>query len=236
MSAAPTVLIVDDEADLRAMLGEYLGAHGIAVRGLDSGAKLVEEIARHRPDLILLDVNMPGEDGFTHLRRLRELDAALPVIMLTAAGRVEQRVGGLRGGADDYVVKPFDVRELLARIRAVLERTAGSRAAAAAPALAPFGPLAVDLAGRRLLSSTGVEIPLTAGEFDLVALFAANPRKVLSRSRLRALDQRPDGSDNDRSVDIRVTRLRRKIEPDPERPTLIRTVRGEGYVFDPEGG
>jgi len=234
MTASTTILVVDDEAGLRSMLGEYLGAHGMAVRELDSGARLIDEIARQRPDLVLLDVNMPGEDGFTHLRRLRELDAALPVIMLTAAGRVEQRVGGLRGGADDYVVKPFDVRELLARIRAVLERTAGARTAAP-PALAPFGPHALDLEGRRLLSAGGSEIGLTAMEFDLLALFARNPRKVLSRARLRALDHRLDGSDNDRSIDIRVTRLRRKIEPDPERPILIRTVRGQGYVFDPSG-
>lgn len=232
MSKATTVLVVDDEADLRTMLREYLGTQGIAVRALDSGARLIDEIARQRPDLVLLDVNMPGEDGFTHLRRLRVLDPALPVIMLTAAGQVEQRVGGLRAGADDYVVKPFDLRELLARIRAVLER-AGSTAQTSAPALAPFGPLTVDLAGRRLLSAAGEEISLTAGEFDMVALFAANPRKVLSRARLRALDSRPDTGDNDRSVDIRVTRLRRKIEKDPENPALIRTVRGQGYMFDP---
>jgi DNA-binding response OmpR family regulator len=235
---APRVVVVDDEPGLRDMVAEYLGRHGMAVRAAADGQALDRCLAEAPADLVLLDVNMPGEDGFTVARRLRAGGADLAIIMVTAAGEVVDRIVGLEIGADDYITKPFDLRELRARVRSVLRRT---RAVAPAPAAAAdtggsrvhFGVMTLDLAARRLLGPDGGERKLTAMEFDLLAVFAQNPNRVLSRDRLLDLAHHKADAPFDRSIDIRIARLRRKIEPDPGKPQLIKTVRGGGYMFVP---
>jgi len=231
------ILVVDDEPELRSMLAEYLGRHGLSVRTASGGAELTECLARGLPDLLILDVNLPGEDGFAIARRVRAA-SDVPILMLTAAGDVVDRVVGLELGADDYILKPFDLRELRARINAVLRRS--PRAAPAPAAASPgnslrLGALTLDLDARQLLSSEGVALGLTAMEFDLLEVFARNPNRVLSRDRLLDLAHRNAGDVFDRSIDVRVTRLRQKIEPDPARPRVIKTIRGVGYMFTPDG-
>jgi DNA-binding response OmpR family regulator len=211
---------------------------GFNVRAAADGAELDRRLAEGPADLLVLDVNMPGEDGFTIARRLREGGSRAGILMLTAAGDVPSRVRGLDGGADDYLAKPVELRELLARVRSVLRRL---EAEPAAPAAAPkprgvrFGRCTLDLGARRLSDGTGAEVPLTAMEYDLLATFARHPRQVLSRERLAELAHSRPLAPGDRSVDIRVTRLRQKLEPDPASPAVIRTVRGEGYVYEPDG-
>ena len=193
-------------------------------------------MARGLPDLLILDVNMPGEDGFAIARRVRAM-SDLPILMLTAAGDVVDRVVGLEIGADDYILKPFDLRELRARIHAVLRRSRRAAPAPAAPSgnRMPLGALTLDLDARRLLKADGVELTLTAMEFDLLEAFARNPNRVLTRERLLDLAHRNAEEVFDRSIDVRVTRLRQKIEPDPAHPTIVRTIRGVGYMFTPGG-
>ena len=229
------ILVVDDEPDLRALLEDYLGSHGFSVRTAEDTAALDRRLAEAPADLILLDINMPGETGLAALARLRAGGSRAGVILLTAAGGLGDRVAGLADGADDYVVKPFEPRELLARIRAVLRRLGE------APAPAPARPQEVrmaqtwfDLARRCLRNGAGIEIALTAMEYDLLAVFARHPRQVLSRARLAELAHgRPLGP-GDRSVDIRIARLRQKIGEDPRAPRTLRTMHGEGYLFDPD--
>ena len=220
---------------MRDMLAEYLGSHGYEVQQADDGTAMRTEIERHLPDVVLLDVRLPGEDGLTLARYLRER-YDLGIIMVTAAGEVVDRVVGLEIGADDYISKPFDLRELLARVRATLRKVEAARAAVALPAKPaeriPFGPLTVDIAARKVLDEEGGPIDLTAMEFDLVLAFAERPGRVLSRAQLLDIAH-PGGSDPfDRSIDVRITRLRRKIERNAAAPALIRTVRGAGYVYD----
>lgn len=229
------ILVVDDEPDIRTLVADYLGACGFSVETASDTAGLADRLAAGPVDLIVLDVNMPGETGLVALARLRAAGDRTAVILLTAASRVPERVAGLADGADDYVVKPFEPRELLARVRAVLRRVGPAAPPAAAPEpLLRIGRVRFDRAARRLLAEDGAEIALTAMEFDLLSVLVRHPRQILSRARLAELAHgRPLGP-GDRSIDIRVTRLRQKIGENPEAPQTLRTVFGEGYVFDPE--
>jgi DNA-binding response OmpR family regulator len=230
------IVVVDDEAPAREMVGEYLRLHGFEVTACDGGASLRQAIARQRPDLIVLDLNMPEEDGLSIIRTLKQ-QSAVPIIMLTATAGAIDRVVGLELGADDYLAKPCELRELLARVRSVLRRTAHAGAAAAPRprALIRFGTKWLDLQAQLLRDDGGNEYPLVSSEFALLKVFAENPKRVLSREQLLDLANARDREAFDRAIDVRITRLRRKIEPDPAHPSVIRTVRGAGYVFSPAG-
>lgn len=234
----PTVLIVDDDPALRTLLEEYLSANGFRVSAVGDGTGLRSTLAQALPDAIVLDLMLPGEDGLALTRYVRTL-SNLPILMLSARGEEMDRVIGLEVGADDYLAKPFGPRELLARLRALLRRGQGTSTTPPAAAAATFGPadhpFMLDTAGRRLLQD-GIEIHLTSAEFDLLAVLVARPNRVLSRDTLVDQLKGYDRDPFDRSIDIRVTRLRRKIEDDPAAPAYIRTVRGEGYLFNPRGG
>lgn len=235
MPSAGRILLVDDDVDIRQMLAEYFGSHGFDVIEAGSGIEMRDRLVDAVPDVALLDVRLPGEDGFSLLRYLRE-HHCMGVLMVTGAGEVVDRIVGLELGADDYVAKPFEPRELLARVKSVMRRV---REPGTPPAGdAPAEPLAVgacrlDLASRRLFGADGAEIALTAMEFDLLRAFVERPERVLSRDDLLNLTRNRDWEPFDRSIDIRIARLRRKIEPDPEHPRLIRTVRGAGYMYVP---
>jgi DNA-binding response OmpR family regulator len=244
MSQSPHIIIVDDEAPAREMVGDYLKMHGFAVTLCDGGKSLRTEIESKVPDLVVLDLNMPEEDGLSIIRDLKSR-TNVPVIMLTATASPIDRVVGLELGADDYIAKPCELRELMARIRSVLRRSTPGKAAAvaeAAPAkaakedhLVRFGTKWLDLEAQALRDDDGNEHPLTASEFGLLKVFAANPKRVLSRERLLELANARDAEAFDRAVDLRIMRIRRKIEPDPTRPMVIRTIRGGGYLFSPVG-
>ena len=233
MTGAARVVVVDDEPDLRLLLEDYLTTHGLAVRCAGSGSELDVLLRAEPADVLILDVNMPGEDGFAIVERLRRAGSTVGIVMLTAVGAVESRVAGLGAGADDYLPKPFEPRELLARIRSVLRRLEQEPAPAPVDRTVRFGLCRLDLDAHRLRDAEGAEVAITAMEFDLLACFARHPRQVLSRERLSELAHHRPLESGDRSMDIRITRLRRKIEPDPARPAVIRTVRGEGYLYDP---
>jgi len=232
------VLVVDDEAEIREMLTEYLNSHGFEVMAADSGKTMRELLAQQVPDVVLLDVNLPGEDGLTLARYVRER-FDLPIIMVTAADEVVDRVVGLEVGADDYLTKPFDPRELRARIKSVLRRyqqagmAAGTATKAETTARVAFGRCTLELDTRRLLDDKQQEIPLTSMEFDLLKIFAERPNRVLSRDQILNLTRNRDWDPFDRSIDIRIARLRKKIEADPDKPCTLKTVRGAGYMFVP---
>lgn len=231
MSANPHIIVVDDEAPAREMVGDYLKMHGFTVTLCDGGKSLRSEIETKVPDLVVLDLNMPEEDGLSIIRDLKSR-TNVPVIMLTATASPIDRVVGLELGADDYIAKPCELRELMARIRSVLRRSVPSqKAAEAAPAtnsknhLVRFGTKWLDLEAQALRDEEGNEHPLTASEFGLLKVFAANPKRVLSRERLLELANARDAEAFDRAVDLRIMRIRRKIEPDPAKPAVIRTIR-----------
>jgi DNA-binding response OmpR family regulator len=229
----PSVLIVEDDRDVRASTAEYLSLHGFQVAQADGGEAMRAALQKGVPDLVLLDLRMPGEDGLSLARYLRERhDVA--IVMVTAAGDVVDRVVGLEVGADDYIAKPFDPRELLARVKSVLRRTRQEpvRSAGTVRSVA-VGTCTLDLSAHRLLAQSGEEIPLTSMEFELLRVFTEHPNQVLSRDQLLTLTRNREWEPFDRSIDIRVARLRRKIESDPDRPSLIRTVRGAGYLYAP---
>ncbi|KIZ39903.1 MULTISPECIES: response regulator [Rhodopseudomonas] len=241
MSQNPHIVVVDDEAPARDMVGDYLSMHGFTVTLCDGGRSLRAAIAAAVPDLVVLDLNMPEEDGLSIIRDLKAR-TNVPVIMLTATASPIDRVVGLELGADDYIAKPCELRELMARIRSVLRRSAPAKPAAAtgpaaaAPAtdrLVRFGTKWLDLEAQALRDDDGNEHPLTASEFGLLKVFAANPKRVLSRERLLELANARDAEAFDRAVDLRIMRIRRKIEPDPSKPAVIRTIRGGGYLFSP---
>ena len=237
--SGPRIVVVDDEPDLRSLLVDYLEMQGFQVSAASNAAELDVRLAEGAADVIVLDVNMPGENGLAALARLRAGGLAAGVILLTAAGTLGDRLAGLADGADDYVVKPFEPRELLARIRAVLRRLEAPGAAAPVSAPAPrreirIGRCTFDTAARCLRDPEGSEIALTAMEFDLLDVFARHPRQILSRSRLAELAHGRPLAAGDRSIDIRITRLRAKIGEDARAPRTLRTVHGEGYVFDPD--
>jgi DNA-binding response OmpR family regulator len=233
------VVIVDDEAPAREMVGDYLRLHGFEVTLCDGGGSLRQVLDKQAPDLIVLDLNMPEEDGLSIVRSVRQR-LSVPIIMLTATASPIDRVVGLELGADDYLAKPCELRELLARIRVVLRRGAAPAAAASAPAPAGrprvrFGTKWLDVDARVLCDEGGNEHPLASSEFALLKAFAENPKRVLSRERLLDLAEARDREAFDRAIDVRITRIRKKIEPDPARPSVIRTVRGAGYLFSPDG-
>lgn len=229
------LLVCDDELDVREMVHEYLCKRGFNVSKAASSDELRAILAGTRIDLIILDINMPREDGLTTLRSLR-IEDQTPVVMLTAAGEVVDRIIGLEMGADDYLGKPVDLRELEARVKAVLRRRgADSPKKKAETGTAKFGEYVLDIEAARMHAPDGAEVPLTAMEFNLLKAFADNRGRVLNRDQI--LEQAHDRSWDpfDRSIDIRISRLRRKIEKNPAKPAIIKTVRGIGYIYDPEG-
>lgn len=239
MTTNSHVLVVEDDPDVRGMIVEYLTGHGFDMAQAENGAAMRAAIAARLPDAVLLDVNLGGEDGISLARWLRERHD-IGIIMVTAAGEVVDRVVGLEVGADDYVAKPFDPRELLARLKSVLRRvqsrTSGGTsgdAAKNAGRRVNVGRCVLDLAGHRLVAADGQEVPLTSMEFDLLRVFTDHPNQVLSRDQLLTHTRNRDWEPFDRSIDIRIARLRRKIETDPDHPQLIKTVRGAGYMYVP---
>ena len=230
----PHVLLCDDEADLREMLGEYLTKRGFSVTLAGSAAELRGALEGAQVDAIVLDIAMPGEDGLSVLRGLRAAQQRVPVVMLTAAGETVDRIIGLEMGADDYLAKPVDLRELEARIKAVLRRAAAPAPVSdAARRRWRFGRCWLDIPAAKLFDETGAEVPLTAMEFNLLKLFAENRGRVLNRDQILEGAHDRAWDPFDRSIDIRISRIRRKIEMNPEKPEAIRTVRGIGYVYDP---
>ena len=235
MNREATVLIVDDETGVRDVLEEYLSGHGYTVVGAESALAARAIAGRQQVDLAVIDIHMPGEDGLSLARHLRERFTGIAIIMLTSASAVVDRVVGLEMGADDYVSKPFDPRELLARVKSVLRRTADSSSADIGAERVRIGRCVLDLAAHRLTDESGAEVPMSPLEFDLLKALAEHPNRALSRESIMNMSQRRDWNPFDRSVDLRIMRLRKKIEPDPEHPRYIRTVRNEGYLFVPGG-
>lgn len=235
-TSAPRILILDDEAELRALLQRYLAGHGLVVRALEDAAQLDRLLGREPFDALVLDLMMPGENGLSICRRLRARGETIPILMLTARGDPVDRIIGLEMGADDYLPKPFDPRELLARIQALLRRQAmlGAAPAARRNDAVAFGAFTLDLAARRLLRD-GVAVTLSSREYALLQALATNPGRPLGRERLKELAHGREHDATDRSVDVQVLRLRRLIEADPSAPRYIQTVWGVGYVFAPDG-
>ncbi|NKB57181.1 MAG: response regulator [Alphaproteobacteria bacterium] len=232
MTSTPHILIVDDHAEIRDLLAKYLAKHEIRVTVADGGRALRETLRTSAIDLIVLDVMMPGEDGLSLCRHLRET-TNIPVILLTAMAEETDRVVGLEIGADDYLTKPFNPRELLARIRAVLRRANSlpkQRVEATADRYA-FGEWRLDTAQREIIGNDNIAIPLSTAEFHLLLAFVEHPKIVLSRDRLLDLTRGKAANVFDRSIDNQVSRLRKKVEPDPKNPTVIKTVWGGGYLF-----
>lgn len=227
------LFVVDDDADLRGMLQQYLGRHGFEVVAMPTADELLRRLPRRRPDLVVLDLMMPGTSGLQALRKLRADGDDLPLILLTARGDDIDRIIGLEMGADDYLAKPFNPRELLARIQTVLRRRQPPAGGAprAGPALR-LGDHLLDLQSRTL-QGAGAPIRLSSGEFALISALAAHPLKPLSRERLIDMTRGGGAELSERSVDVQILRLRKLIERDPENPLLIQTVRGIGYVFVP---
>ena len=232
MSKADRILVVDDDPELRKLLSDYLTDVGFAVDLAGDGDQMRRAMTREMPDAIVLDLMLPGTDGLTLTREVRA-SSSVPILILSARGEEIDRVVGLEVGADDYLAKPCSPRELLARLRALLRRSQAPAAAHAA-GIIEFGPFRLDVGARRLLRDQA-DVELSAAEFDLMKVFAERPGRVLSRDVLLDLLKGYERDPFDRTVDIRVGRLRRKLEPDPANPVYIRTVRGEGYMFNPRG-
>jgi two-component system, OmpR family, response regulator len=229
--AACHVLVVDDDRELRALVGKYLGDHGFRVTQAPNGREMMNAIEVGRFDLVLLDLMMPGESGLVLCQKLREQNGP-PVIVLTAMGSEVDRVLGLEIGADDYVVKPFSPRELVARIKAVLRRAAKvAPDPDDLPLAYEFNGWRLEPAQRVLRSPSGAIVDVTGGEFDLLLAFVARPQRVLTRDQLLDLARGRSSVAFDRSIDVQISRLRRKIEADPREPAIIRTIRSGGYLF-----
>jgi len=244
----PRILILDDESELRALLQRYLGAQGFAVRAVADALQLDRVLTRERFDVLVLDLMMPGEDGLSICRRLRASGETIPIMMLTARGDPVDRIIGLEMGADDYLPKPFEPRELAARLQAMLRRQAMDAAGSALPRapVVRFGPFVLDMAARSL-TRNGEPVALTSGEFALLRALASNPGRALGRERLMELAQGPNAGARagqsagrsptvtERSVDVQILRLRRLIEDEATVPRYIQTVWGVGYLFVPDG-
>lgn len=232
------LFVIDDDSKLREQLVRYLSEQGFQVEGFADGSQLERRLQRNRPQLLVLDLMLPGDDGLTILRRLRGQNDPLPVLLLTARGDDIDRIVGLEMGADDYLPKPFNPRELVARINAILRRQAPAPAHIAAlneEDILQFGPYTLAV-GRRQLKRGDEIIALTNAEFALLRVLASHPRQPLSRERLLELARGREYDAFDRSIDVQVSRLRKLLEADPAKPCLIQTVWGFGYVFVPEAG
>ena len=230
------VLVVDDDARLRALLQRYLEEQGYVVKAVSDGAQMDRVLGREIYSLMVLDLMLPGEDGLSICERLRQAGNNMPIIMLTAKGDDSDRIGGLEAGADDYLPKPFNPRELLARIKAVMRRQ--TKELPGAPSqqeeMVEFGPYTLDLATRTLKKS-GETVSLTTGEFAVMKALVQHPREPLTRDKLMNLARGREWSAMERSIDVQVSRLRRLIEDDPSKARYIQTVWGVGYVFVPDG-
>jgi two-component system phosphate regulon response regulator OmpR len=237
MTDTTRLLIVDDEAELRALLQRYLGEQGLQVRAVADAASAAKLLARERFDVLVLDVMMPGEDGLSLCRRLRTQGETIPILMLTARGDPVDRIVGLEMGADDYLPKPFNPRELLARVQAMVrrQRLLGAHGGPLGDAPVSFGEFTLHAAQRRL-EKNGQVLSLTTGEFNLLLALAQHPNRPLGRDRLIELTRGRDHDATDRSIDVQVMRLRKLIEDDPGAPRHIQTVWGVGYVFVPDPG
>jgi len=234
-ATTPTIIVIDDDARLRDLLVRYLSEQGFSVQALPDARELDKKLQRDPPHLLVLDLMLPGEDGLAVCRRLRGSGESLPVIMLTAKREDIDRIVGLEMGADDYLPKPFNPRELVARINAVLRRHT-ERLAPGAPAVEgkiSFGPYRLDLTTRTLTRGE-TAVPLTTGEFGLLKVLATHPRQPLAREKLMLLARGRDHDVFDRAIDVQISRLRKLIEADPSAPRYIQTVWGFGYVFVPD--
>ncbi len=229
MAEATKLLLVDDDPELRELIGDYLTKQGFDVKTAGNGQEMDDVLQRHRIDLVLLDLMLPGEDGLSIAKRIKKTEG-FPIIMISAQGQDVDRIVGLEIGADDYLGKPFNPRELLARIRAVMRRTqmppAGSETV-------EFGEFILDRKARRL-TQAGDHVQLTSGEFDLLGILVDYPDTVMDRDKILDLLTGAERSPFDRSIDVRITRLRSKIETDPSAPAYIRTIWGRGYMFCPD--
>jgi two-component system, OmpR family, response regulator len=235
MITMPHILVVDDDEDILSLLTGFFRKHAHAVTVSRDGTAMFAALEEQKIDLVILDVMLQGEDGFSLCRRLREA-SKVPVIMLTAMGDHTDRIVGLEIGADDYLVKPFDARELLARIKAVLRRTSDAPAAATSTDTRPvltFAGWRLDVARRELRSADNMLMILSGAEFDLLLAFAEHSQRVLTRDQLLDLARGVSHAAYDRSIDVQVSRLRRKLEVDAKSPSVIRTVRNGGYIFTP---
>jgi two-component system, OmpR family, response regulator len=231
MENAATILIVDDDRDIRTLLQDYLETNGYRTHGAGDGAAMWKLLDNTKPDLIVLDLNLPGEDGLTLCRKLRA-HSTLPVIMLTARSEPLDRILGLEMGADDYLPKPFEPRELLARIRSVLRRSNNAAASGVEKASRiRFSNWVLDLTARHLVNPQGTVIMLSGAEFRLLKVFLEHPNRVLNRDQLLNLTQGRDADPFDRSIDIQISRLRQKLGEDARLPQIIKTVRNGGYVL-----
>jgi two-component system, OmpR family, response regulator len=232
--ATPNILVVEDDRETRTLIAKYLRTNACNVATAADGREMARAMTDHRVDLLILDVMLPGEDGLSLCRKVRA-ESQVPIIMLTARGEDVDRIVGLEMGADDYMPKPFNPRELLARINAVLRRQQAARNASTiegASALS-FQGWHIDLRLRELRNPEGARVAMTSAEFDLLRTFCERPGRVLSRDSLLDLTQGRNAGSFERSIDVLVSRIRRKIEPDPQEATLIKTVRSGGYVFTP---
>lgn len=228
------LLVVDDDLEILELTKEYLSQQGFVVHCVESGEAMTAFLAEHSVDLVILDLMLPGEHGLNVARRLKS-EGDVPIIIVSAQGDDVDRIVGLEVGADDYISKPFNPRELLARVRAVLRRSRRSaQSRDESGEQVAFGPFILDTASHQL-QKEGRQVPLTSGEFDLLAILAGHPNKVLHRDRILDLLTGAERSPFDRSIDVRVTRLRSKIEPDPSNPVYIKTIWGKGYMFCPDG-
>ena len=229
-----TILMVEDDPEISRLVAEVLRKEGFEIEISETGEAMDAVLRRLRPDLIVLDLMLPGEDGLSICRRLRQADN-VPILMLTAKSDEIDRVVGLEMGADDYLAKPFNPRELLARINAVLRRQASAQTASATEGatVLSFAGFRIDLRLRELRDPEGARVAMTSAEFDLLRTLCERPGRVLSRDSLLDLTQGRNAGSFERSIDVLVSRIRRKIEPDPLEPTLIKTVRSGGYLFTP---
>jgi DNA-binding response OmpR family regulator len=234
MSDNGHILIVDDQPEICEVVQEYLTGEGYRVSTAHDGVGMRRVLSQAPADLVILDLMLPGEDGLTLARSLRS-ESGIGIIILTGRGETVDRIIGLEMGADDYLPKPFHLRELLARVKSVLRRVQSRSADLVHPSRlrARFAGWNLDLSSRELVSPGGSEVRLTTGEFDLLAAFVSNANQVLTRDRLLDLARNREAGPFDRTIDVQVGRLRRKLEDDPQNPTLIKTVRGTGYIFTP---
>lgn len=233
------ILVVDDDEDIRELLLTYLGRHGFQIDGVPDGRHMREHLAQHAVDLVLLDLGLPNEDGLVLARELRARDEVPGIIIVTGRDAAVDRILGLELGADDYIAKPFDLRELLARVRSVLRRISRESPSAQDTAdgveedveCLEFDGWRIDFGARSVLRPDGTDAALTTGEFDLLATFVRQPNRALTRDELMDLLYRREAGPYDRAIDVQVGRLRRKIEIDPGDPQLIKSIRGVGYLF-----